>query len=165
MLNISHGIYQHLVRNLSYDEKAFIHLKKYPSTFFEHFFVSASNIHPNFPLYNIEKLAKSINHNENNFSNKNKTMSVDTCQGKSKKYFCIYCKKLVAKIAVHLVKMHRQEPDVTKFSLLPKGKFICISIFIYFFCSLYCHNFYILTGAIHILKIMFFNDLCLNLNV
>lgn len=110
------------LQNLSYDEKAFVHHKTCHSKFFEDFFVSASNTQPNCSLYNIEQLAKSIHHNENNVSNINKTMSVDTSHGKSKKYFCIYCKKLVAKIAVHLMKMHRQEPDVTKFSLLPKGK-------------------------------------------
>lgn len=40
----------------------------------------------------------------------------------SKKYFCIYCKKLQTKFARHLETVHKDEADVKKFLLLPKGK-------------------------------------------
>lgn len=51
---------------------------------------------------------------------------------KSKKYFCIYCKKLLCKLAAHLEKQHSGEADVIKFSRLPKGELFLkdfISIF------------------------------------
>ncbi|XP_074035965.1 uncharacterized protein isoform X2 [Leptinotarsa decemlineata] len=81
---------------------------------------NANNLQPNKPFYNIHNISNEIYTREND-SNINKVMSIETCVGNSKKYFCIYCKKLFSKIAVHLVKMHSQENDVQKFSILPKG--------------------------------------------
>lgn len=40
---------------------------------------------------------------------------------KCKKYFCIYCKKLVCKFARHLEVKHNNVQDVIEFSSLPKG--------------------------------------------
>lgn len=55
---------------------------------------------------------------------------------KTKKNFCIYCKKLVTKIPRHLQTVHKTEKDVIEFTSLPKGMFhfhfiIFLSLFIY----------------------------------
>lgn len=42
-------------------------------------------------------------------------------KGANKKYFCMYCKKLHTKLARHLETVHKNEADVKKFILLPKG--------------------------------------------
>lgn len=39
---------------------------------------------------------------------------------KGKQHFCLYCKKLQSKIALHLERAHSDIPDVRKFTLLPK---------------------------------------------
>lgn len=49
-------------------------------------------------------------------------------KGANKKYFCMYCKKLQTKFARHLETTHKNEADVKKFILLPKG---IINIIIY----------------------------------
>lgn len=46
-------------------------------------------------------------------------------KGANKKYFCMYCKKLQTKFARHLEIVHKNEEDVKKFILLPKGKYNC----------------------------------------
>ncbi|XP_067205092.1 uncharacterized protein DDB_G0281497-like [Linepithema humile] len=52
-------------------------------------------------------------------------------KGANKKYFCMYCKKLQTKFARHLETVRKNEAEVKKFILLPKGKYnnlyICIS--------------------------------------
>jgi len=45
-------------------------------------------------------------------------------KGLKKKNFCYYCKKFQSKIARHLEQVHKSEPEVKKFSLLPKGDHI-----------------------------------------
>lgn len=52
-------------------------------------------------------------------------------KGLQKKNFCYYCKKFQSKIARHLENVHKLEPEVKKFSLLPKVKFLN---FIEFYC-------------------------------
>ncbi|XP_077260680.1 uncharacterized protein LOC143896600 isoform X2 [Temnothorax americanus] len=42
-------------------------------------------------------------------------------KGANKKYFCMYCKKLQTKFARHLETVHKNEKEVKKFILLPKG--------------------------------------------
>ncbi|XP_029158334.1 uncharacterized protein LOC114945545 [Nylanderia fulva] len=42
-------------------------------------------------------------------------------KGQNKKYFCKYCKKLQTKFARHLETVHKNEEEVKKFILLPKG--------------------------------------------
>ncbi|XP_067215704.1 uncharacterized protein [Linepithema humile] len=42
-------------------------------------------------------------------------------KGLQKKNFCYYCKKFQSKIARHLENVHKLEPEVKKFLLLPKG--------------------------------------------
>lgn len=49
---------------------------------------------------------------------KNVTKSDEKC----KKYFCIYCKKLICKFARHLEVKYKDVQEVIKFSLLPRGK-------------------------------------------
>lgn len=44
-------------------------------------------------------------------------------KGANKKYFCVYCKKLQSKFARHLETVHKNEAEVKKFTLLPKGKY------------------------------------------
>lgn len=44
-------------------------------------------------------------------------------KGANKKYFCMYCKKLQTKFARHLETVHKNETEVKKFILLPKGKY------------------------------------------
>ena len=44
-------------------------------------------------------------------------------QAYSKKHFCIYCKKLITKIARHYENVHKLETDVKKFTCLPPGKY------------------------------------------
>lgn len=44
-------------------------------------------------------------------------------KGANKKYFCMYCKKLQTKFARHLETVHKNEVEVKKFILLPKGKY------------------------------------------
>jgi len=44
-------------------------------------------------------------------------------KGTNKKYFCKYCKTLQTKFARHLETVHKNEIEVKKFSLLPKGKY------------------------------------------
>lgn len=41
---------------------------------------------------------------------------------KCKKYFCIYCKKLICKFARHLEVKHKNVQEVLELSLLPRGK-------------------------------------------
>lgn len=41
---------------------------------------------------------------------------------KTKKYFCVFCKKQIAKFARHLENIHRTEEEVYRFIHLPKGK-------------------------------------------
>lgn len=38
-----------------------------------------------------------------------------------KKYMCVFCHKMLSKIARHLELVHSNEPDVQKFKYLPKG--------------------------------------------
>jgi len=42
-------------------------------------------------------------------------------KGKTKKHFCMYCKKLQTKFARHLELKHKEEADVKKFIFLPPG--------------------------------------------
>ncbi|XP_043284902.1 uncharacterized protein [Venturia canescens] len=53
----------------------------------------------------------------------NMSMIVQTSDEKKtdKKYLCKYCKKLYHKLARHLESVHKDEPDVQKFLVLPKG--------------------------------------------
>lgn len=44
-------------------------------------------------------------------------------KGANKKYFCMYCKKLQTKFARHLETVHKNEAEVKKFILLPKGRY------------------------------------------
>lgn len=44
-------------------------------------------------------------------------------RGANKRYFCMYCNKLQAKFARHLETVHKNEAEVKKFILLPKGKY------------------------------------------
>lgn len=53
-------------------------------------------------------------------------------KGANKKYFCKYCKKLQTKFARHLETVHKNEIEVKKFSLLPKGKYNDLYIYIIF---------------------------------
>lgn len=41
-----------------------------------------------------------------------------------KKLCCVFCLKLVSKLARHLEIMHKKEPEVKKFVKLPKGKLL-----------------------------------------
>lgn len=45
-------------------------------------------------------------------------------KGLQKKNFCYYCKKFQSKIARHLENVHKSEPEVKKFILLPKGNIL-----------------------------------------
>ncbi|XP_051173700.1 uncharacterized protein LOC127289663 [Leptopilina boulardi] len=49
------------------------------------------------------------------------SMLVYTSNKGSKKYFCIYCKKLKTKMARHLEMVHKNEDEVKKFTVLPKN--------------------------------------------
>lgn len=51
-------------------------------------------------------------------------ISFSQSKGLQKKNFCYYCKKFQSKIARHLENMHKLEPEVKKFLLLPKGDYI-----------------------------------------
>lgn len=42
-------------------------------------------------------------------------------KGKSKRYFCLFCKTLVTKFGRHLVLHHENESAVKKIAILPKG--------------------------------------------
>lgn len=57
-------------------------------------------------------------------------------KGLQKKNFCYYCKKFQSKIARHLETVHKMEPEVNKFLLLPEGeeifKFFGIILYTYF---------------------------------
>lgn len=66
----------------------------------------------------------------NTFGCKEDNMSVPFSQpkGLKKKNFCYYCKKFQSKIARHLENVHKLEPEVKKFLLLPKGDYILKSI-------------------------------------
>ena len=49
-------------------------------------------------------------------------MHVETSNMKSqKRNYCIFCTKLQSQLARHLETVHRNEPDVKKFSVLPKN--------------------------------------------
>jgi len=48
-------------------------------------------------------------------------VSISKPKGAQKKNFCYFCKKFQSKIARHLETVHRNEEEVQKFSLLPKG--------------------------------------------
>ncbi|KAG5865428.1 hypothetical protein JTB14_004467 [Gonioctena quinquepunctata] len=50
-----------------------------------------------------------------------KINAISGSKSKVKKYFCFYCKKLYSKLVLHLERKHPGEPDVQKFSMLPKG--------------------------------------------
>nr|CAI5840284.1 unnamed protein product [Callosobruchus analis] len=39
----------------------------------------------------------------------------------SKKYFCIFCKRLFSKLPLHLESQHSEQPEVKRLKLLPKG--------------------------------------------
>lgn len=41
----------------------------------------------------------------------------------TKKYFCIFCRRLFSKLPTHLEKAHSDIEEVKKFSSLPKGTF------------------------------------------
>ncbi|XP_029171322.1 uncharacterized protein LOC114940736 [Nylanderia fulva] len=47
-------------------------------------------------------------------------MYVETSKMKSKRNYCVFCKKLQTQLARHLVTVHRNEPQVKKFAILPK---------------------------------------------
>ncbi|KYM96449.1 hypothetical protein ALC62_12893 [Cyphomyrmex costatus] len=47
-------------------------------------------------------------------------MYVDKSNTKSKQHCCIFCLKLQSQLARHLETVHRDEPEVKKFSILPK---------------------------------------------
>lgn len=42
-------------------------------------------------------------------------------KGAGKQNFCYYCKKMQSKISRHLERVHKNEEEVKKFALLPKG--------------------------------------------
>ncbi|XP_044758599.1 uncharacterized protein LOC123316538 [Coccinella septempunctata] len=44
-----------------------------------------------------------------------KMKEITTANSRSKKYFCIYCKKMFSKLVVHLERKHGEEPEVQKF--------------------------------------------------
>lgn len=50
-------------------------------------------------------------------------MPISQKKGGNKKYFCKYCNKLQTKFARHLETVHKNEAEVKKFSLLPRGKY------------------------------------------
>jgi hypothetical protein len=62
----------------------------------------------------------------NTFGCREENLSIPFSQSKGlqKKNFCYYCKKLQSKIARHLENVHKLEPEVQKFILLPKGNHI-----------------------------------------
>lgn len=53
----------------------------------------------------------------------NTDLTVQTSDEKksNKKYLCMYCTKMYSKLPRHLEHVHRNEPDVKKFSALPPG--------------------------------------------
>ncbi|XP_039302367.1 uncharacterized protein LOC120359603 isoform X2 [Solenopsis invicta] len=59
----------------------------------------------------------------NAFGCREENLSIPFSQpkGLQKKNFCYYCKKFQSKIARHLENVHKLEPEVQKFILLPKG--------------------------------------------
>jgi len=48
-------------------------------------------------------------------------VSVSKPKGAQKKIFCYFCKKFQSKIARHLETVHRNEEEVKKFTVMPKG--------------------------------------------
>ena len=84
--------------------------------------------------------SQNCNENENNTTNSSLDTSKNTYEGKevcddtnlivlksqekgaNKKCFCMYCKTVQTKFARHLETIHKNEAEVKKFSLLPKGK-------------------------------------------
>lgn len=50
------------------------------------------------------------------------TIAVPTSTGRnSRRYFCVYCKKLFAKLTNHLQGVHKNERAVQQYMLLPSG--------------------------------------------
>lgn len=72
--------------------------------------------------------AKSVNTTDSSFHNsitacndENMLVHYAEPKGGNKKNFCLYCKTFQSKIARHLEFVHKNEEDVKKFILLPKG--------------------------------------------
>jgi len=66
-----------------------------------------------FDVSKINKNVISICNDEN--------MYVETSNAKSvKQNYCLFCSKLQTQLARHLETVHRNEPDVKKFAILPK---------------------------------------------
>lgn len=53
-----------------------------------------------------------------------KITKISHSKSDAKKYFCMYCKKLFSKLALHLERVHHEEPLVKKFVMLPKGMYL-----------------------------------------
>lgn len=66
-------------------------------------------------------ISKEINIVGSSKNESNIEAKVPSSHGSSKKYFCIFCKALLSKLPLHLEKMHKEEPEVRAFCVLPKG--------------------------------------------
>lgn len=73
-------------------------------------------------------------------------------KGANKKYFCMYCKKLQTKFARHLETVHKNETEVKKFILLPKGKYNNLHIFHFKSNVIHIYLYYIYLLCIYLIK-------------
>lgn len=72
---------------------------------------------------------KYIATDQNYFSDNLNIGSVEQSHcGKTKKYFCMYCHKLVTKFARHIEAVHKTEKDIQHILLLAKGKLFAKNI-------------------------------------
>lgn len=71
-------------------------------------------------IYDIVEVCNNMN--KLVFPQNDKEIQAEAQATRTKKYFCIYCKKLFCKLVPHLQKVHNTELQVLDFSKLPKGK-------------------------------------------